>query len=253
MMVVNTPSGTRATGDADAALWARFHGDADEDSRIALVNRYERLVRILAAKAFSQRISQELEFADYFQFGMVGLLQAFDRFDPTLGIQFESYASRRITGAILDGVETLSEKQQQVVTRQRVIRERAASVAEGATPRVDVFQKLADMAIGLALGFLLEDTGMYVTEQASYADNSYSTVEFRQLKKQVHSMVRELPEQERKVITLHYLQNRPFDEIARDWALTKGRISQIHHSALRRLRAKLNPAAALAAAKDAAK
>src|SRR5258706_4511129 len=97
----------------DAALWVRYRLSADEESRTALVTRYQRLVRILAAKAYSHRISSELEFADYFQFGMVGLMQSFDRFDPAMGIRFETFASRRVAGAILDGVETLSEKQNQ--------------------------------------------------------------------------------------------------------------------------------------------
>jgi len=227
----------------DASLWQRYRLGADESSRQALVSRYERLVRILAAKAYSNRISRELEFADYFQFGMVGLLQCLDRFDPAMGIKFETFASRRVAGAILDGVETLSEKQNQVATRQRAIKERAASVAEGATTRADPFQKLADVAVGLALGFLLEDTGMYVNEQAAYPDNSYASLELKQLKKRLQAVLGELPDQERRVIALHYLQHQPFDEIAADWALTKGRISQIHHSALKRLRAKLNPEA----------
>jgi RNA polymerase sigma factor FliA len=225
----------------DTALWARYRLGADDEVRDVLVNRYERLVRIMAAKAYSNRISSELEFGDYYQYGMVGLLQAFERFDPALGARFETFASRRVAGAILDGVETLSEKQHQVATRQRAIKERAASMAEGATVKVDPFQKLVDVALGLALGFLLEDTGMYVNEHANYADNCYSNVELKQLKKRVHAALRDLPDQERKVITLHYLQHQPFDAIAVDFELTKGRISQIHHSALKRLRVKLNP------------
>lgn len=239
MKLVHRPKDTSA--EDDPALWARHRAAGDEASRDALVGRYERLVRILAAKAFSSRVSQELEYDDYYQFGMVGLLQAIDRYDAAMGARFETFASHRVAGAILDGVETLSEKQNQVATRQRVIRERAASMADGAKVRVDAFQKLADVAVGLALGFILEDTGMYLDGEPAYQDNTYSSVELRQLKKRVRAVLRELPEQERKVITRHYLQQQPFDEIAQEWGLTKGRISQVHHSALKRLRAKLNP------------
>jgi len=237
MAVMQRP---QASADDDSALWARFRAGSLE-SRHALVMRYERLVRILAAKAFSNRVSQELEFNDYYQFGMVGLLQSVDRYDATKGAGFETFATRRVAGAILDGVETLSEKQNQVVTRQRTLKERAASMAEGAKVKPDVFQKLADVAIGLALGFMLEDTGLYLEGQPAYPDNSYSGVELRQLRKRVQAVVSELPQQERMVITLHYLQHQAFDEIALECGLSKGRISQIHHSALKRLRIKLNP------------
>jgi RNA polymerase sigma factor for flagellar operon FliA len=240
-MATLAPSPPRPDAAQDAALWARYLGGADNTCRNALVTRYERLVRILAARAFSNRISPELEFDDYYQFGMLGLLQALDRFDPAAGVRFETFASRRVAGAILDGVVTLSEKQQQIATRQRAIKERAASVSEGSTPREDAFQRLANVAVGLALGFLLEDTGLYVSEERTYPDNSYSGIELRQLKKNVQAAVRQLPEQERRLVTLHYLQQHGFDEIGTQWSLTKGRISQIHRSALKRLRALLKP------------
>lgn len=225
----------------DAALWARYLGSAGNACRDELVSRYERLVRIIAARAYAHRISRELDFDDYYQFGMVGLLQALDRFNPANGIRFETFASRRVAGAILDGVVTLSEKQQQIATRQRVIKERAASVSEGSTPREDAFHRLADVAVGLALGFLLEDTGLYVSEEKPYPDNNYSGTELRQLKTNVHAAVRQLPDQERRLVNLHYLQQHGFEEIGAQWSLTKGRISQIHRSALKRLRGLLTP------------
>lgn len=229
------------TDQNEAALWSRYRTSRDDTTRQALVTRYTRLVRVIAARAFSQRVSKELEFADYYQFGMVGLLQAIDRFDSTIGVRFESFASLRITGAVLDGVETLSEKQNQVVARQRAIKERAASLSERTHSRTDLFERLADMAVGLAIGFLLEDTGMYAPDNGSYGDNSYCGIELKLLRRRVQEAVRLLPEQERRVITQHYLQQQAFDEIAAQWSLTRGRVSQVHHSALKRLRTLLKP------------
>ncbi|WP_457331682.1 sigma-70 family RNA polymerase sigma factor [Rhizobacter sp. P5_C2] len=223
----------------DEALWRHYRLAPDGALRDALVRRYEKLVRMLAAKAFAQRFSAELEFSDYFQFGMVGLLEALDRFDPGHGVRFEAFGARRITGAILDGVESLSEKQRQIATRQALRRERAASLRENATAAqrpADLLDRLAGVAIGLALGLLLEDTGMYSNGVEPAVDNAYQQIELRQLQQRVRDAVQQLPAQERLVITLHYLQLRPFEQIATEQNLSKGRISQIHHRALARLR-----------------
>jgi hypothetical protein len=65
----------------------------------------------------TRRTSNELEFGDFMQVGTVGLLEAINRFNPERGVRFETYAGRRIEGAILSGVQSLSERQQQVSAR----------------------------------------------------------------------------------------------------------------------------------------
>lgn len=230
---------------SDAALWATHRASAlaasgeaaqaQARTREALVARYTPLVRILAAKAYAQRISAELEFRDYAQFGMVGLLESIDRFQPEQGVKFESFASLRITGAILNGVESLSEKQRQVAVRQRVLRERTASINEGVEVRLDPIERLGQMALGLAIGLLLEDTGMYVCDEARYSDNTYDGVELRQLQRRVREAVARLPETERRIVHAHYLQHQPFDQLAIELGLSKGRVSQLHRAALKRL------------------
>ena len=166
----------------------------------------------------------------------IGLLESLDRFDPDRGVKFETFASRRITGAILNGVESLSEKQKQVSVRQQILRERMSSGSQERVGSNDPLERLADVAIGLAIGFVLEDTGMYVADERGTPDTGYRSVQLAQLRNKLHAAIAELPDNERKVISLHYLQHEPFEAIARSFNLTKGRISQLHHAALRRLR-----------------
>jgi RNA polymerase sigma factor for flagellar operon FliA len=99
-----------------------------------------------------------------------------------------------------------------------------------------VFARLAEMAIGLAVGFALEDSGMYLQEEAEYADNSYTGVELRQLRGRVKAALGGLGPNQRRVIELHYLQHLPFEDVASRMSLTRGRISQIHKEALQNLR-----------------
>ena len=227
--------------EALSALWQHWSTNRDDAARDALVRHYEKFARILAAQAFSHRFSAELEFGDYLQFALVGLLEAVDRFDPNRGVPFEAFASRRISGAVLTGVQTLSEKQAQISARSQARKDRARSLADDAPPEAaassDPLQRLADIAVGIALGIMLEGVAVYVNGVPSdSAGTPYDRLEMSQLRAQLRRQVDQLPEAERRVLHHHYYQQLPFEEIARNAGLTKGRISQIHHSALRHLR-----------------
>jgi RNA polymerase sigma factor for flagellar operon FliA len=138
---------------------------------------------------------------------------------------------------VLDGVESLSEKQRQIATRTNIRRERAASLQDGTVAEATPLQRLADIAVGLAIGFVLEDAPLYVDgDPADPAATPYERLEMAQLRRRVLALVDELPDMERRVIRHHYLQQIPFEQIARSRGLTKGRISQIHRAALERLR-----------------
>jgi RNA polymerase sigma factor for flagellar operon FliA len=231
----------RAATDTEQ-LWASFGRTGDADARERLVHAYTGFARIMAAKAYAKRMYTEMEFGDYLQYAMVGLIEAIDRFDPQLGNKFETFAAPRITGAVLSGIESSSEIQQQISARRRVVAQRVDSltapvpgeaVEDG--PKA-VFARLAELAVGLAVGFALEHSGMHRDEDAEYADNSYHGVELKQLRARLKELVASLPEPQRQVVYAHYLQNQGFDEVARSLDLSRGRIAQLHRDALDRLR-----------------
>jgi RNA polymerase sigma factor for flagellar operon FliA len=223
-------------------VWAAFVQTRRSDARERLVSAYMGFARMLAAKVYARRTIEGMEFADYLQYATVGLIEAVDRFDPERGVLFESFAAVRITGAMLTGLESSSEIQRQIATRKRVIGERVASLADATPPLTgaeSVFAHLAELAIGLAVGFALEDSGMYLQEEGSYADNTYAGVELKQLRGRVKAALAGIGANQRRVIELHYLQHLPFEDVANRMSLTRGRISQIHKEALQNLRARL--------------
>ena len=213
------------------------HSPAD---RAALVQAYTPLVRRLAWRIYQRRIGGELQMADLVQLGMVGLLESIDRYSPERGARFETFAHRRIEGAILNGLADHSELHSQLAFKRELARERAGMLREqlGATSR-PALEQLAELAIGLALGFVLEDAGDGAAEP-SMPDNAYVRAEVRQLGRQLARLLRQLPEAEQRVITRHYFQQQDFSEIAEDMALSRGRISQLHHAGLTRLRQALS-------------
>jgi len=223
-------------------LWTRLLASNDTSLRERLIEHYLPFARMLAAKAYANRSERELEFLDFLQYASLGLVEAIDRFDPHYGVKFETFASQRIAGAILNGIASLSEKQEQIHARRRITSERLQSLKGAGLPAKDpdaLFGYLAEIAIGLAVGFALEGTGMYEAEEAVCEDDAYQRIELKQLYCRVAHLLETLPANERRVVKFHYQQQLPFEEISRILQLTKGRVSQIHKSALKRLRDRL--------------
>lgn len=236
------------------ALW-HVRGD-DLRARDALVRHYMPYARMQAARLYGGRFGDELGFDDYFQIASLALTEAVDRFDPSRDIKFETFAAYRIRGAVLDGVASMSERQRQIaVTRelkqsrlQALLRageepaadgEAAAPVRRGLFEPGSALDKLADLGLGMAIGFLLEGTGLIdpgLDAAAPAAQSPYARVEMRQQRERLLRMVERLPEMQRRVLQWHYLQGQPFDALAARLELSKGRISQLHSAALATLR-----------------
>ena len=227
----------------ELALWKRLRATADTSAREQLLALHLPYARIVAAAYFSRRFHDEIEFGDYLQYASLGLLEAMERFDPERGAQFRTFAARRMHGSILDGIERLTEKQQQISARQRLRAERLHAVEEMAQQRTHALSEgdrliryVTEAGIGLALAWMLDGTGMVDEPERAECIPFYRNAEMRQLRERLLREVDELPVQERVVVRSHYLQDMPFERVASMLSLTKGRISQIHRQALLRLR-----------------
>lgn len=223
--------------DDEQAVWRRFVRDRDPLDREALIARHADCARMHAARLYADRQVREIEFEEFHQYALLGLMEAIDRYDPEKGAGFRSYAAHRICGAILDGIEKHCERQQQITARSRIREERFQELLEEVTAaEQDPFLRLVELAIGTAIGYMLEDSRMYQAEEHVYEHNVYRSRELKDLARALEGLVATLPAQEQAVIRYHYLQHIRFDEIAATMGLSKGRISQLHHRALRRMR-----------------
>jgi RNA polymerase sigma factor for flagellar operon FliA len=136
-------------------------------------------------------------------------------------------------------VARLTERQQQLAFRRRVGAERLASLAPGdeALGQTDrLLQDLGAIGVGIALGLILEGTGMVQAPDAALPAGAYERLELRQLHARLWGLVGGLDERERLILERHYRDGRRFDEVAADLGLSKGRISQLHRQALTKLR-----------------
>lgn len=250
------------TPELAGTLWERWRKDRDDAVRNDLVRHYLPYARMMAATLYGRRTHDDVEFADYLQLAHIGLIEAVERFDPTQGAQFKTFATKRVQGSMLNGLIRLTEKNQQISISMRLRQERMDAIKEAAvseslgtsgkgeagaaaSPRNPdkLFKYLAEVGIGIALGVLLEDTGMVDAEafdssaHAPSPEVSYfRKTEILQLRSVLRGLVEQLSEQQKTVIRHHYLQEIPFDEIATLMKVTRGRVSQLHRQGLLRLR-----------------
>jgi RNA polymerase sigma factor for flagellar operon FliA len=222
----------------EQALWHRYVSERDPLVRGQIIERYLGIAQKMAAYLFSRRRDNSIDFADYLQYARVGLIEAIDRFNPDLNVSFATFASYRIRGAILNGIRRYTEQSSQKAYRQAVMRERTESLRER-TPEHDagaVFEELVDTTIGLALGYILEDSALWNAEQADRASDPYQSLELKRLQQRVGLIVEALPDRERMIIRYHYYEYMEFTMVAEILGVTKGRVSQIHARALRLIR-----------------
>ncbi|MGU7783209.1 sigma-70 family RNA polymerase sigma factor [Burkholderia sp. PU8-34] len=233
-----TTNHPRASGTQQ--LWDTFLQDRSPVSRERLFDCYLPYATALAGQLYRNRRYGDVEFKDYVQFACIGLLESIDRFDVARGVEFETFSTRRITGSVLDGVVRLSDGQEQVALRTKIRRERLESLNEATgTQAIDIFHALASLTMGLAIGFILDETGMVDRSSGKtpvHSDHAYQALAWRQTKARLSDAIARLPDRERKIVQHHYFHGLTFDQIGRILDLTKGRVSQMHRAALAKLR-----------------
>jgi len=214
-------------------------------------------VRYLARR-IHERLPQHVEIDDLVSAGVLGLIDAFRKFDPDKKVQFRSYAQFRIRGAILDSLRTLDWSPRDLRRKGRAIEEaiRMLTARTGRTPSepeiaselgmdLGEYQQLLGELKGLEIGTLhverSEDSG---EEELAYIPNkSEEDPLFVCLKSEMQarlaSAVDRLPERERLVMTLYYYEEMTMKEIGLTLGVVESRVSQIHASAVLHLRSLL--------------
>jgi RNA polymerase sigma factor for flagellar operon FliA len=252
---VMTDAFTLFSGD-DAATTGRV-GDGSASDRDLLLMEHLPTVRYLARR-IHERLPQHVELDDLISAGVVGLIDAFSKFDHTKKVQFKSYAQFRIRGAILDSLRTLDWSPRELRRKGRAVEEAIRSVTQrvGRAPSEQEIAKemeltLADYQLllgdlkGLEIGSLhmerSEDSG---DEELAYIPGSPDEDPlFRclkgEMKQRLADAIDELPEKERLVLTLYYYEELTMKEIGLTLGVVESRVSQIHSSAVLRLRTAL--------------
>lgn len=232
---------------AEAVLWSRYREDRDVQAREALILMFLPYARTVAAGLFKQHVNHEVEFREYVQWATLGLIEALDRYDPGRGAKFTTYAFTRIQGSIRNGLEHISERQEQLSLQRRLVAERVDAARRGRDLSVDgvstadLLGEMADIGSALILSFMLDETGMVQGPADSLPDGCYETLALRQEQLRLRDMLQHLTPREHAVIRMHYMQGMTYDDVATTLRITKGRVAQLHQQAIVRLRRLLEP------------
>lgn len=234
--------------EVEVALWASFKTDGSVRAREKLFSRHAPFARSIAWRHYRERSRGDIDFMDLQQLAYAGLLESLDRFDPARGAPFRFFAALRIAGSVRDGISHMSEVREQVSWHYRIRRERTQSLMEEASASMDTpdaIGKLAEIAVGLAVGFMLEGTGLFLAEEdgasagGSAQDSAYDSLVWKDMSARLQREILHLPEREQIILRKHYIESVSFEDIALLLRLTKGRISQLHREALLLLRKRM--------------
>ena len=220
------------------------------------------IVRFLARR-IHERLPQHVEIEDLVSAGVVGLMDAFSKFDPAKKVQFRSYAQFRIRGAILDSLRTLDWSPRELRRKGRAVEEaiRVVTARLGHAPNeaevalemaldLDEYQLLLGDLKGLEIGTLHmehnEDSG---EEELAYVpgrpeDDPLFCCLRGELEERLAEAIQKLPDRERLVMSLYYYEEMTMREIGLALGVVESRVSQVHASAVVHLRAALKDLAA---------
>lgn len=226
---------------------------AGQPDKEQLVQRFVPLVKRIAYHLMA-RLPPNVLFEDLVQNGMLGLLDALGRYQEIFGAQFETYATQRIRGAMLDGLRDNDWLPRQVRRDLRRIEATLAQLehAHGRTPSE---KELAD-ALGVSLGeyqkILQEARGhqlIYLEDLSDEGDEDFLArhvvddgadparrVEDSDLRRCLAAAIERLPEREKLVMSLYYEQELNLREIGAVMGITESRVCQLHSQAVMRLR-----------------
>ncbi len=261
MTDVGTEREAAVAQEAINALWIEYKSTGERVLRDKLIVHYAPLVKTVAGRV-STGLPRSIEQADLVSYGMFGLIDAIEKFDPSRNIRFETYAITRIKGTIIDELRAIDWVPRSVRAKSRAI-EKAIAELEAKLRRSPTDAEIAEQMgvtekelqdtlsqvsfTGLvALDDMLPGggdrsggttIGDTVADKGSGPMAAYEVEEMRQI---LADAVNRLSEREKIVLTLYYYEGLTLAEIGQVLGVTESRVCQIHTKAVLQLRSKMS-------------
>ncbi len=245
---------------SEEELWTLYKKKRDPIIRELFVKQYAPLVKYVAGKV-AVGMPHNIEFDDLVQYGVFGLFDAIDKFDPAKHVKFKTYAVTRIRGAIFDELRSIDWVPRSVRQKSREVEDavhrlesslgRAVSDSEIANEMGMDLQEYQKTILKISGTSIMSLNDVWYTgednDKVSIVDSIESPqglnpdiiVEKDEIKRVIIEAINELPEKEKKVLVLYYYEDLTLKEIGKVLEVTESRVSQLHTKAIMRLRAKL--------------
>ncbi|MCL1947510.1 MAG: FliA/WhiG family RNA polymerase sigma factor [Chitinivibrionia bacterium] len=241
-------------------LWKQYRESGSKVAKDKLLAEYAGLVKYIADRV-GYSLPRSVDRQDLVSCGILGLIKAVETFDPTKDIKFETYASHKIRGAILDELRSLDWVPRSVRQKTKYVQKAYAELEEelGRTPyddevckhlglSMEEFEKLlADSApvnvFSLDATFSKDDDSkdMSISEtiEDMDTDNPLQKLGYDEVKNILKEAIMTLPEKEKLVIALYHFEELTLKEIGVVLNITESRVSQIHSKVMLKLRSRL--------------
>ena len=237
-------------------LWEEYAKEHSPQIREQIIIEYANLVKIVAGR-LSMYLGYTVEYDDLVGYGTFGLIDAIDKFDLLKGVKFETYASLRIRGAILDQIRkmdwiprTLRQKQKKIdqAYQKLELEHGRAGTDEEVAEEIGItadelanWQSQTKVTNLISLDEFLEQ-GAEVrvdTDASSHFEQPERVMEREEMNEVLIQTLEKLTENEKKVITLYYYEDLTLKEISHILEVSESRVSQLHTKALQKMRQKL--------------
>ncbi|MCK4906154.1 MAG: RNA polymerase sigma factor WhiG [Spirochaetes bacterium] len=242
-------------------LWLDYLKTKNKLIREFIAEKYAPLVKYVAGKV-AIGLPNNIEFEDLIGYGVFGLLDAIEKYDPRRGIKFKTYAVTRIRGAIYDELRSIDWVPRSIRQKAKDLERLIGSMENklGRTVKDDEIAEEMGISINDFHNLVMKISGSSVlslsdvwylgddNDKISVADTIESPsslnpdiiVEREEIKKIIYEVIINLPEKEKKVLILYYYEDLTLKEIGKILDVTESRVSQLHTKAILRLRAKLD-------------
>lgn len=243
-----------------AELWTRYRARKSEDLRSEIIAEYAYLARYVVER-LNLKTSASVDYDDLLSQAVVGLIDAIDRYDPCRGVKFETFAYLRIRGAVMDMLRDMDWSPRSLRQKESELKHAYARVeAERGRPATDdeVAQELGisrveldarAQAVAPWATVSLEETiaaggeddditvaDLIVDEDAVSPERH---AEQRELRRLLVEAIRDLPQQERLVLSLYYIEGLTLKEVGKALGVTESRACQVHSKAILRVQTRM--------------
>lgn len=236
-----------------------YRSTLDPDVKDKIIIEYAPLIRYIAQKIAS-RLPSNIELDDLISCGVIGLMDAIDKFDPSRDNKFKTYAEFRIRGAILDELRAQDWVPRSIREKAKLVEKTyarlEANLGRQATDEEmckelkitqDEFYDLLNKSKAVSLlniddsntfnrGDKKSIAGMLESDKGA---NPFSAVSYKDLQEKIKDGIKSLPEKQRLVLSLYYYEDLNLKEIGQVLDVTESRVSQLHTQAVLKLRSKL--------------
>ncbi len=227
-------------------IWREFRATKDPGLRNRLVLQYAPLVKYVAGR-LRTRMPESVDQDDLVSDGVLGLMDAIERFEPARGLSFQTFAVPRIRGAIIDGMRSMDFVPRSIRDKLRLVQRAQVTLSErlGRPPEeVEVakevgipLQQLRDLSRQATSNHANLDDFDLADEMSSAADHR---VEQGDVKTSLMRVVDQLGERDQVIIALYYFEGLTLAEIGQVLGVTESRVSQVHRRATSSMRQKLD-------------